>query len=33
VSGGGDLTQPAFLGWAAGSLVPGNTIVGNFESP
>ena len=33
VSGGAGLTQPAFRGWAAGSAVPGNVVVGDFESP
>jgi len=33
VSGGTSLTQPATDGWAAGSLAPGNVIVGDFESP
>lgn len=33
VSGGAGLTQPAVRGWAAGSAVPGNVVVGDFESP
>lgn len=33
VSGGEDLNQTAGVGWAAGSVTPGNTINGNFESP
>jgi hypothetical protein len=33
ISGGQFLAQPAGNGWAAGSLVPGNVVVGDFESP
>jgi hypothetical protein len=33
VSGGAGLSQPAVRGWAGGSAVPGNVVVGNFESP
>jgi hypothetical protein len=33
VSGGTGLSQPATNGWAAGSVEPANTVVGNFESP
>jgi hypothetical protein len=33
VSGGEGLSQPAMFGWAAGSVTPGNTINGDFESP
>ena len=33
VSGGTGLTQPADIGWAAGSSASGDTIVGDFESP
>ena len=33
ISGGAALTQPVADGWAAGSVTPGNTINGDFESP
>ena len=33
ISGGASLIQPATNGWAAGTAAPGNTIVGDFESP
>jgi hypothetical protein len=33
ISGGLTLVQPAADGWAAGTLAPGNVIVGDFESP
>jgi hypothetical protein len=33
ISGGSGLTQPAVGGWAAGTANPGNTVVGDFESP
>jgi len=33
ISGGAGLSQPANNGWAAGSVEPGNTVVGDFESP
>jgi hypothetical protein len=33
ISGGVGLSQPVNNGWAAGSVTPGNTINGNFESP
>jgi len=33
ISGGGNLSQAVQDGWAAGSQDPGNTVVGDFESP
>jgi len=33
ISGGKELSQPASDGWAAGSLLTGNVVVGDFESP